>query len=112
FIYLAVNVRFFNIQGTQDMLVDTLGMDTLSLPDLQYHFHGINPNKIVDHAYSTALYILKNDNPIHSDDTIDGIIEGTTPSERWKCRYEDSLIQPLREVIDIETGSHAAGTRE
>lgn len=112
FIYLAVNVRFFNIQGTQDMLVDTLGMGTLSLPDLQYHFHGINPNKIVDHAYSTALYILKNDNPIHSDDTIDGIIEGTTPPERWKCRYEDSLIQPLREVIDIETGSHAAGTRE
>ncbi|WP_221620712.1 DUF4261 domain-containing protein [Tannerella forsythia] len=112
FIYLAVNVRFFNIQGTHDILVDTLGMGTLFLPDIQYHFHGIDPNKIVNHAYSTAVYILKNGNPIQSDDTIEGIIEGTAPPEKWKCRYEDSLIQPLRAVIDIETGSHASGTRE
>ena len=37
FIFYAVNVRFFNIQGTNDMMVDTLGMNTLFLPDLQYH---------------------------------------------------------------------------
>ena len=29
FIYYAVNVRFFNIQGTDDMIVDTVGMGTL-----------------------------------------------------------------------------------
>lgn len=34
FIHYAVNVRFFNIQDTNDMLVDTLGMSTLYLPDL------------------------------------------------------------------------------
>ena len=38
FIYYAVNVRYFSIQGTDDMMVDTLGMSTLFSPDLQYHF--------------------------------------------------------------------------
>ncbi|MDD7184685.1 MAG: hypothetical protein SPE43_10605 [Ruminococcus sp.] len=34
FIYYAVNVRFFNIQNTEDMLIDTIGMSTLFMPDL------------------------------------------------------------------------------
>lgn len=37
FIYFAVNVRFFNIQGTEDSIVDSIGMSTLFLPDVQYH---------------------------------------------------------------------------
>ena len=57
-----MNVRFFTIQGGEDMLVDTLGMSLLFLPDLQYHFHGLDPNLIVNHAYNTALYLLINDN--------------------------------------------------
>lgn len=44
------------------MLVDTLGMSLLFLPDIQYHFHGLDPNLIVNHAYNTALYLLINDN--------------------------------------------------
>ena len=39
FIYYAVNVRLFNIQGAEDMIVDSVGMSMLSLPDIQYHFH-------------------------------------------------------------------------
>ena len=44
------------------MLVDTLGMSLLFLPDLQYHFRGLDPNLMVNHAYNTALYLLINDN--------------------------------------------------
>ena len=44
------------------MLVDTLGMSLLFLPDLQYHFRGLEPNLIVNHAYNTASYLLINDN--------------------------------------------------
>ena len=44
FIRFGVNVRFFNIEGTEDMLIDTVGMSTLFLPDLQYHFHDIIDN--------------------------------------------------------------------
>ena len=111
FIQFAVNARFFTIQGGEDMLVDTLGMSLLFLPDLQYHFHGLDPNLMVNHAYNTALYLLINDNPIETGDTIDGITDGSASPERWICRYEESLIQPIREVLDIDTGVYAAGNR-
>ena len=50
FIYLCVNVRFFNIQNTEDKLVDTLGLYAIGLPDVQYHFRNLNPDYIVGHA--------------------------------------------------------------
>ena len=43
------------------MLIDTVGMSTLFLPDLQYHFHGMDPNWVVNHAYNVASYILEHD---------------------------------------------------
>ena len=112
FVYFAVNVRFFNIQGTEDMLVDSLGMSTLCLPDLQYHFHGMDPNWIVNHAYNMLSYIYDNDCPIESGDTIDGIENGDLSwNVQWKCQYEDSLIQPLRPVLDVCMGEYASGNR-
>ena len=114
FIKFAVNARFFNIQNTEDMIVDTLGMSTLFLPDLQYHFHGMDPNFVVNHAYCTASYILQNDNPIEKGDPIDGIAPNGSFSRgiQWKCSYENSLIQPARDVIDIFMNEYAAGIRE
>ena len=112
FIRFAVNARFFNIQGSEDMLVDTLGMGTLLLPDLQYHFHGLEPNLVVNHAYCIASYILNNDNPIKSGDTVDAIVDGQlSQTVQWRCQYENALIQPAREVIDIFMNEHAAGRR-
>ena len=112
FIRFGVNVRFFNIQDTEDMLIDSVGMSTLFLPDLQYHFHDMNPNWVVNHACNVASYILANDNPIKNDETIDGIIDGEITQEiMWKCQYEEAMIQPSREVLDINMGEYASGTR-
>ena len=112
FIYYAVNVRYFSIQGTDDMMVDTLGMSTLFYPDLQYHFHGMNPDEIVNHAYSVLYYIFEHDNPIDDGQTIAGLENGDlNPDIKWKVQYEDSLIQPVRTVIDINLGEYASGTR-
>lgn len=112
FIRFGVNVRFFNIEGTEDMLIDTVGMSTLFLPDLQYHFHGMDPNWVVNHAYNAVSYILANDNPIEDGETVDGIIDGQMSREiQWKCQYEDSLIQPPRGVLDIHMGNYASGGR-
>ena len=44
------------------MLVDMLGMSLLFLPDIQYHFHGLDPSLMVNHAYNIVLYLLINDN--------------------------------------------------
>ena len=112
FIRFGVNVRFFNIEGTEDMLIDTVGMSTLFLPDLQYHFHGMDPNWVVNHAYNVASYILEHDNPIQDGETIDGVADGQMCREiQWKCQYEDALIQPPREVLDIHMGNYASGGR-
>ena len=112
FIYYAVNVRYFSIQGTDDMMVDTLGMSTLFYPDVQYHFHGMNPDDIVHHAYSVLYYIFEHDNPIDDGQTIAGLENGDmNPDIKWAVQYEDSLIQPVRTVIDINMGEYASGTR-
>ena len=112
FIYYAVNVRYFSIQGTDDMMVDTLGMSTLFYPDVQYHFHGMNPDEIVNHACSVLYYIFEHDNPIDDGQTIAGLENGDmNPDIKWKVQYEDSLIQPVRTVIDINMGEYASGSR-
>ena len=112
FVRFGVNVRFFNIEGTEDMLIDTVGMNTLFLPDLQYHFHDMDPNPVVNHAYNLASYILQHNNPIKDGETVDGILKDQlTRSIQWKSRYEMSLIQPSREVIDINMDQYASGNR-
>lgn len=112
FIRFGVNARFFNIQDTDDMVVDTVGMSTLFLPDIQYHFHGTDPNFVVNHAYNLASYILLNDNPIESGETVDGLVDGRMNRDlQWKCQYEEALIQPSREVLDVCMGEYASGDR-
>lgn len=113
FVYFAVNVRFFNIEGTDDMLVDSLGMSTLYLPDVQYHFHDMDPNHVVNHAYNMLSYIYENDAPIKSGDTVDGVRDGVMSREvQWQCQYENALIQPERQVLDICMNQYASGGRE
>lgn len=114
FIRFAVNARFFTIQNSNDMIVDTLGMSVLFLPDLQYHFHGMNPDVVVNHAYCIASYILNSGNTIEDGDTVDSAGENGKFSREimWRCKYEDSLIQPKRLVIDVFMNQYAAGKRE
>lgn len=107
FMHGGVNARFFNIQGSDNMLVDTLGMYALGLPDMQYYFHGVDPNIVVRHAYNTAIYQFQNGAPIQPGDTIDGDI----PGSKWSCQYEKSLIQPARNVLNVDMGERAAGNR-
>ena len=112
FIYFAVNVRFFNIQASPAMIVDTVGMKTLGMPDLQYHYHDMDPNFVVNHAYNVLSYMYANENPIENNHTIDGVVNGQMSDEvLWKCCYEESLIQPVRGVIDINMGELASGVR-
>lgn len=113
YIHYVVNVRFFNIQGTDDSIVDTLGLSLLYIEDLQYHYHGMDPNWVVRHAYSIASYSLSNRRPIKDGDTVDGVDgEGNLDqSIQWKCRYEDAIVKPGRPVLDIHTGRYAAGGR-
>ncbi len=113
YIQFCVNVRFFNINGTNDHVIDTLGLSLLYIEDLQYHFHDMEPDWVVGHAYSMASYILTGDRPVRNGDTIDGIVDGRLVQDiQWRCHFEDSLIGPKRSVLDICMGEYAAGDRQ
>lgn len=103
YIAWALNVRNCAVEGTKDMVMDTLGMAALGLPDLQYHYHGLDVEALAAHACDVAYYIYESDAPIQGGDTIDGL---TGP---WKCQYEESIREPKRCVMDIHTGENAAG---
>ena len=112
FIRYAVNARFFNISGTGDHVVDTLGLSLLYIEDLQYHFHSMDPNWVVGHAYNMASYVLANDRPIKDGDTIDGVTEGRLDQGlQWQCHFEDAMVQPMRPVLDVHMNEFAAGNR-
>ena len=113
FIHYIVNARFFNISGTSDSVVDTLGMSLLYIEDMQYHFHDMDPNWVVGHAYNIASYVLATRRSVKDGDTVDGIADNGNldQSIQWKCHYEDALVQPSRPVLDVHMGQYAAGGR-
>lgn len=113
FIRLAVNARFFNISGTDDMIVDTLGFYTFGAADVQVHFHGLVPNHVVNYVYNIASYQFDAEFPVKSGDTLDSIgADGSMQWEpQWHAQYENSLIQPVRTVLDVNCGEYAAGNR-
>ncbi len=108
FIYFAVNARFFYLNQRDNLVVDTLGMDALMLPDLQFHFHDADAEWIMSYAYNLASYIFRNNNPIKEGDTIDSIYKGELVEEiQWTCSYKNALVKPERMVIDIFMGENA-----
>lgn len=113
YIRYIVNARFVNISGTNDHIVDTLGLSLLFVEDLQYHFHDMDPNWVVGHAYAMASYILTNDRPIKDGDTIDGITDGHfDQSIQWKCHFEGAMLKPERAVLDVYMNEYAVGSRQ
>ena len=105
----GVNVRLFNITGSEgEMVMDTIGLAALGLPDIQCYFRKLEPRTVAGVLYSLAAYMLENGDVIETGHTVEGI----EPGSKWHCQHEASLVPPNREVIDIDPGgSNAAGAR-
>ena len=104
-----INVRLFNIADSEDIIMDTLGLATLGLPDLQCHFRVLEPNDIARTLWNLAFYIYENGDVIQDGHTVPGV----KPEQKWKCQHEMSILEPERVVLDINPGpSYAAGNRE
>ncbi|WP_213653359.1 DUF4261 domain-containing protein [Paenibacillus vini] len=113
FLQFGMNIRYFTIHGTEDSLIDSLGLFALGLPDVQYHFHTLDPNEVSQHAFNVAAYLFEAEVPVSDGETIAGLLDGEmAPDVQWPCRFEMSLIQPSREVMDVCPGEYAAGERE
>lgn len=103
----GLNVRFFNIQDSDAMVVDTTGLFSLGIPDLQMHFHTLDHNFVINYIHNFASYLFQNGDIVKDGDTMDGRDE----SERWVCQHEESLIAPHRIVLDICANEFAARKR-
>lgn len=109
-IYPAINVRMYTISngGTNEKLMDTMGLAALGLPDIQCHFTQLAPAGIAQMLGNTAYYLFNEGDIINDGETIAGI----TRQERWQCYHETALAPPEREVLDINPGPpFAAGNR-
>ena len=106
----AINVRLFRVEGRApgEMVMDTLGLAALGLPDLQCHFLDLEPGAVAGILYSTAEYLF-----MHGDIIEDGhTIQGLTVEQHWRCQHEDSLVPPARTIVDIDPGiPYVAGQR-
>lgn len=106
----SMNIRFFNIANSDgDMLMDTRGLHEIGLHDLQCHFCDLDPNDVSNLLFNTAIYIFENGAVIESGNTIAGI----KPDSKWVCQFEDSLLEPKRELLDLNPGfPYASGNRK
>jgi hypothetical protein len=104
-----VNVRFFRLPDTDAMVMDTLGLAALGLPDLQCHYRDLDPSLLAWCLYSLAAYVFEHGDVIEDGHTVQGI----APDDRWRCRHETALLAPTRMVLDLDPGApFAAGQRE
>ena len=107
----SLNVRFFNISNssTGDMIMDSRGLEEIGLHDLQCHFRDLDPNDVSQIIFNTALYLFENGPVIESGQTVSGV----ESDSRWLCQFEESLLEPKRELLDLNPGApFAAGTRQ
>jgi len=110
FVHFAVNVRLFHMEGGEDKVVDSLGMYAVGLPDVQYRFHTLDTDPMVNHAYQLASYLFEHHVPIRDGGTVYGLKDGELAQNiQWRCHYENALMPPRREVLDVRPGSYTAG---
>ena len=105
----SLNVRFFNISNSNgDSIMDTRGLAEVGLHDLQCHFRDLDPTAVARVLFNTGVYLFENGPVIQSGQTVAGI----EPDSKWDCQFEDSLLEPKREVLDLNPGKpYAAGTK-
>lgn len=100
----GLHVRFFNITGSDEMLFDTLGLTSIGLPDLQCYCKNLEPNDVVIFLRNLAAYLYRQGDVIEDGNTVEGI-----DGDRWHCQREDSMVGPMRMVLDIRPGKYAGG---
>lgn len=108
-LYGAMNVRFYNVQGTgserHECLMDTVGLAALGIPDLQCHFYDLTPNEVASFLMDLGYYLFNQGDIINDGETV-----GFTEDMRWRCEHQYSLAAPERVVIDLDPGDpHYAG---
>lgn len=96
-----MNVRLFNIRETEnEMIMDTLGLNSLGLPDFEFRFANYKEQQIAGLLFNYGHYLFENGVVIEHGNTIEGIEENS----KWKCYFNHSQLEPKRIIIEINNG--------
>jgi hypothetical protein len=98
----AVNVRMFSA-GDGDLIMDTLGLGALGLPDLEVRYRRLEPGSVAQHLFNTAWYLFNAGDVIADGHTI----SGATPGSQWRCKRSSALVAPQRTVLSLDPGRPA-----
>ncbi|WP_300672258.1 DUF4261 domain-containing protein [Desulfoluna sp.] len=101
-----INIRFFNA-GDQGLLMDSLGLAALGFYDIQCHFVDLDPNEVSSQLYNIAYYIFNEEPEFDNGHTVAGV-----NGQNWSVQYENSLVAPHRNILDLNPGTeYAVGNR-
>lgn len=101
----AINVRLFRVDGDARgdgrKVMDTMGLSAFGLPDLQIDYRWLDPGQVAATLFAAASYLFA-----QGDVVADGhAIEGCLPGSSWTVRRERSIVEPFREVVDLDPGA-------
>ncbi|MDO3410810.1 DUF4261 domain-containing protein [Saccharibacillus sp. CPCC 101409] len=102
-LYGAMNIRFFNVEGTgsgrNEMLMDTIGLAALGIPDVQCHYYDLEPNDVAQQLTNLGYYLFDRGDVISDGETF-----GSDENVRWRCEHQYALAAPHRVALDIDPG--------
>lgn len=96
-----VNVRLFNVEGSAEMFMDSLGLHTLDLPDLECRFAEGDPGEVASALYGLAEHLIAHGDVIGDGDTIGG----DAHSARRRATRAESSVDPDRVVLALGPAS-------
>ena len=97
-LYGICNVRLYNLTDINELLMDTVGLNSIGLPDFQIKFKGYEANEIAELLWNYVYYIYEQGDVIQNGNTLEGIVSGT----KWKCERQLSLVDHERVVINVQ----------
>lgn len=106
-LYGHLNVRYFKNKNNE-LVMDTLGLAALGLPDLQCHFKELDHGQVALILFDIAKTLFEKGDYIE-----DGRLEyNSFVDEKITYYHEISMANPPRLVIDIDLGEKYKGNRE
>ncbi|OWA32989.1 hypothetical protein B9G55_24015 [Saccharibacillus sp. O16] len=97
-LYGALNVRVYQMQGQDEVLVDTLGLTALGVPDIQCRVSGLTPDRVIPMIYGASYYLYGNGGVVEDGQLLGGA------GLRWRCEQQPGVLAPERIVVDLNPG--------
>lgn len=103
-LYGAVNLRLYSTGQEKEMIMDTLGLSALGIPDAQCHFRDMDPSEVARDLLVISKYLYDQGDIIKDGESI-----GTSADKAYLCEHQHAIVVPPRYVLDLNPGAaHAA----